>query len=388
MNQLRNIFIILVLTATLGQFFSDLYLPSMPAISKALNTTIGLTQLTVSFYMLGYSLSTFIYGPISDTIGRKIPLLAGIFLCFVGSCVCVFAGNIYILILGRLLQGLGGGAGIAITAAIIRDISSGKKMSQLNSYLTMANMVVIIAAPMLGGYLQEWVGWHAGFTFLLIYSMIVLLVVLFLLPETKEHRYRINFKLSTYKNNITTLLTTRQFIGYLLCLFSAYAGILAWLTIGPALMQNSLSLTPAQFGWMCFLCGSGYAFGAFINSRFVMVYGINKMFNFGKYIMFFAGFIMLGIALMGFFNVTVIILPLMLFTFGAAMIFANSYAGAMTPFAKLAGLAAALLACGQLFGGFISSALMSLLPATTQLPLAVVLLSCTTLIIISKKLLI
>lgn len=360
----------------------------MPAISKALNTTITLTQLTVSVYMLGFSFSTLLYGPISDTIGRKTPLLAGIFLCFIGSGVCVFAGNIYMLILGRLLQGLGAGAGISITAAIIRDISSGKKMAQLNSYLTMANMVVIISAPMIGGILQESIGWHANFTFLLLYSIGVLLLVFFFLPETRTSGNRVKLELKTYKNNFVILITTKQFVGYLLCLFSAYAGILAWLTIGPSLMQEYLFLTPKQFGWMCFLCGTGYTLGALVNSKFVMKYGISRMFDFGKKFMFCASVIMLIAALLGFLNVAIIILPLMLFTFGAAMIFANSYAGAMMPFAKLAGLAAAMLTCGQLFGGFVSSTLMSLLPTSSQIPLAIVLLCCATIIIAAKKILI
>ena len=109
------------------------------------------------------------------------------------------------------------------------------------------------------------------------------------------------------------------------------------------------------------------------------------MFNLGKWTMFYAASIMSIIAILGFLNIFVIILPIMVFVFGSAMIFANSYAGALTPFAKLAGLAAAVLACGQLFGGFISSAVMSLLPATTQLSLAITLVICSLIIIVSKE---
>ena len=200
MKQLKSIFFILILTSTLGQFFSDLYLPSIPAISKSLKTSTELTQLTVSIYLLGYSISSLMYGPISDTFGRKKPLLLGLILCLIGSFICMMSTDISILISGRLIQGIGGGAGMTITSAIIRDCCEGKKMAKFGSYLTMANMVVIIAAPVLGGYFQIFFGWNASFQFLFVYSFIILILVGLFLPETKDENHRVHLKL--YSNAI------------------------------------------------------------------------------------------------------------------------------------------------------------------------------------------
>ena len=98
-------FSILVLISSLGQITSDMYLPSLPAISHAFSTSHDLVQLTLSFYMVGFCLSQFIYAPLSDGIGRRIPLLFGISLSILGGMVCLSAKTIEILIVGRVLQG-------------------------------------------------------------------------------------------------------------------------------------------------------------------------------------------------------------------------------------------------------------------------------------------
>jgi Bcr/CflA subfamily drug resistance transporter len=385
MKQLSKIFFILVLTATLGQFFSDLYLPSLPAIAKSLGTTTELTQLTVSLFLLGYSISSFFYGPVSDTIGRKTPLIIGILLCLLGSIICVFAANIYILILGRIIQGLGGGAGASLTTAIIRDCFDGKRMAKLCSYLTMANMIVVIAAPMLGGYIQDYFAWRISFIFLLIYSLLVLFLVIIFIPETKQLEHKQHFKFTIYKNNIFTVLKNKKFIGYLIALLFTYGGIFAWLTIGPVLMQKYLFFSPSGFAWLCLLFGTSYAFGGFLNSKFVIKYGIDRMFNLGQWLMLVGGILMLLFAIFSILNVYVIIIPLMIYMIGAAMIFPNSYTGALATFAKIAGFATAILIGSQIFGGFLVSFCVTFLPSNNQIYLAIVLIFCAFCVIIANR---
>ncbi|MCP4177958.1 MAG: multidrug effflux MFS transporter [bacterium] len=385
MKQLSKIFFILVLTATLGQFFSDLYLPSLPAIAKSLKTSTELTQLTVSLFLLGFSISSFFYGPISDTIGRKKPLILGILLCLIGSIICVFASNIYILILGRIIQGFGGGAGASLTTAIIRDCFEGKRMAKLCSYLTMANMIVVIAAPMIGGYIQDYFVWRFSFQFLLAYSFIVLFLVMMFIPETKHPDHKQHFKFNVYRNNIFEVLKNKTFIGYLIVLLFTYGGIFAWLTIGSVLTQKYLFLSPSGFAWLCLLCGTSYAFGAFLNSKFVAKYGIGRMFNFGQWLMFTGGILMLLFAVFNIFNIDVIIIPLMIYMIGAAMIFPNSYTGALVPFVKIAGFATAILIGSQIFGGFLVSFCVGFLPNNNQFYLAVVLMLCAICVIFVNK---
>ena len=388
MKHFKYLFLILVLTTTLGQFFSDLYLPSLPAISKAMSTTIGTTQLTITLYMLGYSVSALIYGPLSDTIGRKKPLIIGLSLCLIGSAICAFPQNIYILIFGRLLQGLGGGVGISVTQAIVRDTSKGSNLAKLNSYLAMANVVVIVSAPILGGYFQEYFNWHASFMFLLIYSIFVAFLVIFFVPETKSPDRRIKFKFTTYRNNLLVLLRSKNFVGCQLCLFALYGGIMAWMTAGPILLLEYLHLTPGQYGWTCCLCGVTYTCGAFLNAKLVLKVGIKNMLALGKFFLLLSSGIMLILAMLSYFNFFVIVLPIMLFMVGGAMFFPNTYAAALTPFGRIAGFASSLLVSSQIFGGFISSLAIAVLPCNTQFFLALILIICSIIIIISSRTLI
>jgi DHA1 family bicyclomycin/chloramphenicol resistance-like MFS transporter len=149
-----------------------------------------------------------------------------------------------------------------------------------------------------------------------------------------------------------------------------------WYYGGPTLTQNYLLLTPSEFGWICFACGMSYTFGAFLNSKFVIPKGIGRMFNIGMWLMLIGGCSMLVLSVM-FFNVAVIILPLMLYTAGMAMIMPNSYAGALIPFSKIAGFAAAVLAGSHILGGFVSSFFIALLPEENQTPLALILVLST-----------
>ena len=117
-------FIFLFLISCLGQISSDLYLPALPTIRDAFHTTARLMQLSLAIYMLGFSLSHLIYGPISDYTGRKNPLLFGISICILGTLFCRFSSNIEILLIGRLLQGAGAGAGAGLAGGVGREIEA------------------------------------------------------------------------------------------------------------------------------------------------------------------------------------------------------------------------------------------------------------------------
>ncbi|HJO94880.1 MAG TPA: multidrug effflux MFS transporter [Victivallales bacterium] len=387
MKNFKYIFYIIVLTATLGQFFSDLYIPSLSAISKSLKTTISSTQLTITLYMLGYSISSLIYGPLSDTIGRRKPLLIGLSFCLVGSAVCSLAPNISTLISGRLLQGLGGGVGISVTQAIIRDSTKGEDLSRFNSYLAIANVSVIISAPILGGFIQEYLYWKANFHFLLIYSILVGFLVFFFIPETKSIDRRTKFKIKQYSINLLILLKSTQFRCCQITLFSLYGCIMAWMTIGPILLLKYLHFTPGQFGLVCGLTGIAYSIGAFANGKLLPKFGIKNMLIISKFFLLASSVIMFALACMGLFNFFVIIMPLLFFFIGSGLMFPNIFAIALTPFGRIAGFAASFIVASQIFGGFISSLIAAMSNDTTQFILSIILLLFSVIILISGRIL-
>lgn len=381
MKSLSYVIFISILFESVGQVASDLYLPSLPAISSGLHTTTHLVQMTVFLYMVGYSISRLIYGPISDAFGRKNPLIAGLLLSLLGALICVFAKSIGVLIAGRFLQGLGAGAGVIIGSAIVRDLLEGKDLAKTYSYMGLANIVLIASAPFLGGYFQSWFGWRASFIFLTLIAVFGLWVSVFHLKETNQYKSMENLRVSKIKENLVTLITHRSFVAYSICIFMVYGAIIAWLTLGPVWMQNTLGLSPIQFGWVTLVGGVFYASGVFFNSQMVNRYGMNRMLAIGASVITLSGFMLLLFWGLNPASFWFMIIPIMFFIFGASIIFPNAFAGALIPFAKIAGISGAIAGFMQVFGGSIASGIMTLLPNNTPLPLVVAFVLCGAMIL-------
>ena len=180
----RRFLFALVMARTIGFVGPNLYLPSLPDIVEKLNTTPFLVQLTIPCYMIAFGLSHLVYGPLSDRFGRRKQILFGLLFSLIGTAVCATAPDIYQLMLGRFLQGLGLGAGSALARPIIRDISSGDLFSHYSSILSVSSSVFMAAAPTLGGYLQLYFGWQSSFIFLFAYTILTFGITLLFLPET------------------------------------------------------------------------------------------------------------------------------------------------------------------------------------------------------------
>ncbi len=367
---MKLIFLIMVLVSSLGQLTSDLYLPSLPAIAIDLHSNNHAAQWTLSIYMLGFAITQLLYGPISDGVGRRKPLLLGLMLGLVGGVMCFFAHDIQALMIGRLIQGVGAGATLSLPAAILRDIFEGKNLAKYSSYAGLISAGVLAMGPLLGGYVQEYCGWRADFILLMVYSLIALIAVFCLVPETNTHTHPENLRPRIIKQNLSTLFVSPIFIGYCACSLFAYGAILAWLTSGPIVLQTVVGLSPVSFGWLYILTGIAFSLGAFSNGKAVGAIGIERMLRFGLMIILLAGVLMAGFKFVGYVNAVVIMLPVLLVMFGASWVFPNSSAGIFQPFPKIAGTAAAIFYSARVLAGSIFSGLVAWMPSHSQLPMA------------------
>ncbi len=365
-----RLFILLFMFATLGQLAVDLYLPSLPAISRDFAVSHATAQMTIAVYLLGLGASQLFYGPWSDAVGRRRPLLTGVGLTVFGSLLCCIAPNIHILILGRLLQGLGAGACNSVGRSLIRDLVSGHYLSRLGGQMGMAASFMVAVAPAIGGYIQDYSSWRVSFVVIFIYASTVLALLWVALPEThtKPDPHAIHFKKLIH--NYGRLLSSPVFLGNAFCASIAYSGIIAYMTASPFLLQSTLHLSPVQFGWLALLNAAGIFASGFVNSHCVVRYGIPKMLFSGIVGMISGAAIMLGIACFGVLNVAVIVLPMALFCMGAGLTFQNASAGALESFGHIAGSAGAIYGTLQISGGALISAFITLLHEKTQLPLA------------------
>jgi len=349
---------IILLISSLGQVTSDLYLPSLPNMAKNLDVSVHAIQFTIAIYMAGLTMSQLVYGPWSDAIGRRTPLLIGLSINLTGSLLCWGAPNIYMLLLGRFLQGLGVGAASSLTRPILRDLFEKEKLAIYNSYLAISGVLVLSTAPILGGYIQYYLSWRYNFLYLSLYGFIILCSFYFKIPETNQHHDQNNYKIKVIWQNARYLLTSPTFLRFSLCPLLTYAGILAWLTAAPIVLQEIVGLNPIQFGWIYLFAGMGFATGAFINIKLISTQGLDRMISFGFCCQLIAGVVMLLFYLMGYINTYVILIPIMLFMLGSSLVFPNASTGSLTPFPKIAGMAGALFGFIQVLGGAISSTII------------------------------
>ncbi len=363
-------FMLLFMLSTLGQLSVDLYLPSLPAMSQALQASHAAVQFTIAVYLFGIGVSQLAYGPWSDAVGRRKPLLTGVGLTVLGSFLCCVAPNIYILIFGRLLQGIGAGACNSVVRSLVRDLVSGHYLSRLGGQMAMAASFTVAVAPAIGGYIQHYGSWRLSFVVIFLYSSSVLALLWFSLPETHRNPDPHAMRLNNLVHNYLQLLMSPVFMGHAICSAIAYAGIIAYVTTAPFLLQTTLDFSPVAFGWLALLNASGIFSSGLLNSRFVIRYGVHKMLLFGILCMLAGASSMLIFSFLGFLNIYVIVLPMVLFCMGAGLTFQNANAGAFESFGHIAGSAGAIYGSLQISSGAVISAFMATLPESSQTPLA------------------
>lgn len=367
------LFVILMLMA-LMQTTTDQYIPSLPAITTALNSTEASIQLTISMFMLGLSLSHIFYGPLSDKIGRKPPLMFGVGLSILGSLVCFFAPNVSVLILGRFLQGFGIGCCNSVGRSLVRDLFTDRLLAKIGSYVGVVSIFIMAASPTLGGFIQEMAGWKANFMFLFVFGILVWLLAFSILPETNKHLNPEATKIKVMAKNYFTLLRSKIFVGYTLCACFAFAGMVSYLTIAPFLFQNTMGLSPLEFGRLTFFIAGAICFSGIVNSQLVMRKGISFMVCTGVLFMIAGGLSLLLITMLGWSQIYFIMISMTLFSAGAGFTFINAFAGAFHPFPQMAGTVGALYASMQDLSAALTSGFIAGIKGYGQYSLAMILL--------------
>lgn len=368
------VFVILMLMA-LMQTTTDQYIPSLPAITKAFNSTEASIQLTISIFMFGLSISHVFYGPLSDKIGRKPPLMFGVGLSILGSLLCFLAPTVSILILGRFLQGFGIGCCNSVGRSLVRDLFTDRLLAKIGSYVGVVSIFIMAASPTLGGFIQEQAGWRANFLFLLVFGVLVWILAFSILPETNKQLNPEATKIQVMARNYFTLLRSKAFLGYTLCACFAFAGMVSYLTIAPFLFQGVLGLSPLEFGRLTFFIAGAICFSGIVNSQLVMHKGIAFMVCMGVLFMIAGGLSLLIITMLGWSQVHFIMFPIALFSAGAGFTFINAFAGAFHPFPKMAGTVGALYASMQDLSAALTSGFIAVFKGYGQYSLAIILLT-------------
>jgi MFS transporter, DHA1 family, multidrug resistance protein len=353
---------LLAALSAVGPLTTDMYLPSLPDITRQLGASTVQGQLTISAYLIGFAAGQIIYGPVSDRHGRKPVLIGAIALYCAASLACTLSTSIEMLIVARTFQALGGSGGIVLTRAIVRDIYSGAHAGRELSLIGSVMALAPVLAPILGGVIQTAFGWRMTFLALVAAGLVGTVVVWSLLPETLNTRAAERVSIASMLRSYRVVARNPAYLAYLAITSASYAGLFAWISGSAFVLQNLYGLAPFDFG-VAFALGSvGYMTGSAIAARVVVRLGLDGVLGLGGCACAAGGLAMVVVVATGLTSSMSLVFPMAVYLAGLGMVLPQGIAGAITPFPERAGAASSLFGfvqqtaaaiCGTAVGWFL-----------------------------------
>lgn len=233
---------------TITPYSVDAFLPAMPSMAEDLGVTASATQLSLTAFLLGIAAGQLVFGPLSDRLGRRRPLIIGASLCALGAVICAFAPNITVLVLGRLVQGIAGASGMVIGRAIVRDRTTGDATAKALATMAVGSGALNILSPVLGGALTEWLGWRGPLWFLVALTVALLVLTATTVPETHSHEARDTGSRWHGLTSIGRHLQHRTFRLYVIIQAGSFATLMAYVSSSPFVYQGVLGFDEFTFG--------------------------------------------------------------------------------------------------------------------------------------------
>ncbi|OEV02508.1 MFS transporter [Streptomyces oceani] len=353
----------------------DMYLPALPDVSGTLGTEAATVQLTLTSCLLGLAVGQLIVGPMSDQFGRRKPLLVGLMVYVLASAACAFAPTIGTLLGFRLIQGLAGAAGVVIARAVVRDLYDGLAMARFFSTLMLVSGVAPVLAPVLGGQVLRFTDWRGVFLVLTVLGVLMTLVVLRKLPETLPPSRRHGGGIPQALRAMRTLLADRVFTGYLLAGSFGFAGLFAYVSASPFVMQEIYGASPQTFSLLFMANSIGLvAFGQINGKILVGRVSLDKVLAFGLAVTLLAALtlVVLTSGVFGKAGLFPVAAGLFVLMSGMGLVMPNANSQGLMRASHAAGSASALLGTSQFLVGALASPLVGIAGEQTAVPMALV----------------
>jgi DHA1 family bicyclomycin/chloramphenicol resistance-like MFS transporter len=376
-NKKFHIILILGLLTAIGPFSIDMYLPAFPEIAKGLHTDVAHVMLSLSSFFIGISVGQLLYGPLLERYGRKIPLYFGLCAYLLASIGCAMASSVNSLIFFRLLQALGGCAGMVSARAIVRDLFEVKENAKIFSTLMLVVAISPIIAPTLGGYVTAVMGWRFVFAILIIVDLLIIIAVYFLLPESKKPDAGFSLKSGAIINNFLGIVKHPQFYTYAMTGAVAYGGLCAYISGSPHVFMEIFRVNEKQYGWIFAIIALGIISASQISNLALRKYSSEHIIKVALSFQSLIGFTFALITFLGFSQIYLTILLIFLFLTCQGFIFPNASALTLAAFGHNAGSASALMGAIQMGVGAGASALVSVLQNNSALPMSGIMAFCS-----------
>ena len=362
-------FVALLSVTFIGPLSLHLFIPAMSAVKDDFGVSTGVAQLTMSLAMLSMAFFTVAYGGLSDRLGRKRVLLAGLVLFTCGAAACMVAPNMPMLLAGRILQGAGAGCGVVLARAIARDVYGQERVAQVIAYLTAAYVLGPMVAPPVGGQLTAAFGWRALFVLASIVGLLVIFAVIFGVPETRTQSAAVP---RTVFAGYKSLLRRPRFVGFMLQPGLMSAAFYTQATAASFLAAEHLGADAAKIGWWFFAFPIGFMTGSFISGRIGAKRSIEFMTIMGGVIGVVNGALLVAWFYFGGISMAALYIPGTFVSLAQGLSMPYAQAGAMAVDPQLSGSASGAVVFSQFFWPAALQQLTGLLADGSWVPMATV----------------
>ncbi|NOZ66056.1 MAG: multidrug effflux MFS transporter [Alphaproteobacteria bacterium] len=382
----RVLAVFLASMVALAPFSIDTYLPAMPAMATYFGTSIGMVEMTVGIFFLGYAMGQLVGGPLSDHFGRRRVGGPGVVIFFLATVGIIFAPTIEWAIFGRLVQAFGGGFVTVIAPSVVRDRFRGKEAAKMFALIGVVMMLAPLVAPAVGAVLLRFFDWRMIFAFLAVYALVSLAVIFLALPERQK---ALSKKLNLRKvwADYGRVLTNRRAMGYMVTQSFSSAVMYLFLTGSAfayiAYLGISTDMFPILFGANIITM---MAFNR-LNPFLLNLFSPHRLIGIGVSIQLLACVLLWSGQYIDPLNPYMVVPMIMVAVGVAGIIMPNSFACYLDDFSDNSGSATAIMGTSQFVLGAILSAVLGLLHSTTIFPMTTMMLLSSIVAVLSYRLL-
>lgn len=384
------VIVVLTTLSAIGPLATDMYIPAFPEVIDSLGTTAARVQLTITAFFVGTATGQIVAGPASDRLGRRVPLIIGILLCLGGSIGCALAPDITLLTVFRVLQGIGGGFGMVLGRAVLIDMTDGPELFRTMNIMQGVGGVAPIVAPLLGGLILLVGQWREVFWVIGAMSLISLIGVLFLIPESLPPSRRHAGGFRAFLGNAGRLLRRRNFTAYLLVNGASAFAVMSYVSASTFVLQTMLGFSEQAYSVAFAINSLGMMIMSFTSARLTRTYHPRRLISIGLTIVACAALALLIGALFLGTPVWIVLPAFFLVIAPQGLIFGNGAAMASQHATDYAGTGSALLGLGFSFSAAVAAPLVGLAGTSSSLPMAIAIcagvsVSLTCLLLVARR---
>ncbi|MGF7082510.1 multidrug effflux MFS transporter [Mucilaginibacter sp. UYCu711] len=372
MTKKRYFFTVLILGSltALGPFSIDMYLPGFPAIAKSLHTTTAQVSISLSSFFIGLAVGQLLYGPLLDRFGRKKPLYIGLVLYIIASAGCYYSTSIEALITLRFIQAIGSCAAGVASMAMVRDIFPLKDNAKIFALLILILGASPMIAPTVGGYVTVVWGWHLIFVILGAMALVILLTVIFFLPESYKADPTYSLKPAPIINSFLQVIKEPQFYTYALTGAFAFCGLFVYVSASPIVFMEVFKVSAKTYGWIFAGLSVGFIGSSQVNNLLLKKFKSEQIIRVSMTTQVITALLFLVGSHYGWYGLGTTLALIFVLLCCVGITSPNASALSLAPFHKNAGTASALLGALQLGLGALATFGVSVFDSRSAVPMA------------------